>query len=166
MDHSPTKNLPMTRRDSSRRAMSLLELTIVVAILGLLSVASITKFGHSTLANGGAEGFARKLSLALVHARRSTISTGDNHYLQMSTSGGSVISYALFRRTSGGDVQVDETRSVPQEVTVNSSATTLEFDFEGAALGAYTVDIAGPNRSWQVSTVILTGAVRVVETTP
>ncbi|NOY30308.1 MAG: prepilin-type N-terminal cleavage/methylation domain-containing protein, partial [Planctomycetes bacterium] len=165
MDNHPSIKPPMARRKTLRRAMSLLELTIVVAILGLLSVASITKFGHSALGNGGAEGFARKISLAQVQARRSTISTGDNHYLQMTTSGGNVASYALFRRSSGGDVQVDETRSMPQEVTVTSSATTLEFDFEGAALGAYTVDVAGPNRSWQISTVILTGAVRMVETT-
>jgi len=166
MDNHPNTIPLMARRKTLRRAMSLLELTIVVAILGLLSVASISRYGHSALASGGAEGFARKLSLALVHARRSTISTGDNHYLQLTTSGSSIASYALFRRTSGGDVQVDEIRSVPQEVAVTSSATTLEFDFEGAALGAYSIDIAGPNRSWQVSTVILTGAVRMVETTP
>jgi len=166
MDNHPSIKPLMARRKTLRRAMSLLELTIVVAILGFLSVASITKFGHSALGNSGAEGFARKLSLAQVHARRSTISTGDNHYLQMTTSGGNATSYALFRRASGGNTQVDETRSVPQGVTVTSSATTLEFDFEGAALGAYTVDIAGPHRSWRVSTVILTGAVRVVETTP
>jgi len=148
------------------RAMSLLELTIVVAILGLLSVASISRYGHNAIGNGGGEGFARKLSLALVHARRSTITTGDNHFLQLTSSGGNVTSYALIRRASGGDTQVDETRTVPQDVTATSAASVLEFDFEGSALGSYSITVAGPNRSWNVSVVMLTGAVQVIETTP
>lgn len=165
MDNNPTETLLLARRGASRRAMSLLELTIVVGILGLLTVAAATKFGNSTLGNGGAEGFARKFALALTHARRSTISSGDNHYLQLTNFNGSIVSYALFRRVSGGDVQVDETRSVPQGVVVTSSAMTLEFNFEGAAIGAYIVSIAGPNRSWDVSVTTLTGSVQVAETT-
>ena len=57
----------MVHREISRRAMSLLELTIVVAILGLLTIAAVTRFGQDSLGNGGAEGFARKLALSLVH---------------------------------------------------------------------------------------------------
>jgi len=157
-----------TRRRNSRRvvlhqAMSLLELTIVVAILGLLSVASITRFGDNSLATGGAEGFARKLALSLVHARRSTIATGENHYLQLTSSGGNVTSYVLIWRAGGGDTQVDETRTVPQEVTVTSADSILEYDFEGSALGSYSITVAGPDRSWSVSVVMLTGAVQVVE---
>jgi len=165
MDNDSSKNLPMARHAPSRRAMSLLELSIVVTMLGLLALAAITRFGHSTIENGGAEGFVRKLAFALVHARRSTISTGDNHYLQLATSGGTVTSYVLYRRTSGGDVPVDETRQVPQGVTVTSPSNTLEFDFEGSALAAYSITVAGPDRSWNVSVVILTGAVEVTETT-
>jgi len=166
MDNNPVGISHMARRDTSRRAMTLLEITVVLAIVGLVAAASISRFGHPALGNGGAEGFARKLSFALTHARRSTIATGDNHYLQLTSSGGSIASYALFRRASGGDVQVDETRVVPQDVTVTSGATVLEFDFEGSALAGYVVTVAGPNRSWSVSVTILTGAVQVVETTP
>ncbi len=163
MDSHSTKTPLMACRENSRRAMSLLELTIVIAILGLLSVAAATRYGHDSLGNGGAEGFARKLALSLVHARRSTISTGDNHYLQLTSSGGSVTSYALIRRASGGDTQVDETRTVPQDVTVTSASSVLEFDFEGSALSAYSITVAGPDRSWSVSVVLLTGAVQVAE---
>ena len=163
MDNKPDRNSCIARCDPSRRAMSLLELTAVIAIVGLLAVASITRYGYSALGNGGAEGFARKLSLALSHARRSTISTGDNHYLLLTTSGSNVTSFALFRRASGGDVQVDQTRSVPSDVTVTSGATTLEFDFDGSALAAYSISVAGPDRSWTVSAVAVTGAVQVTE---
>ena len=165
MDNDPQRTSSMARRASSRRAMSFLELAIVVAILGLLALAAITRFGHSTIGNGAAEGFTRKLAIALMHARRSTISTGDNHYLLLTTSGSNVVSYALMRRTSSGDVQVDETRQVPRDVTVTSSSNTLEFDFEGAALAAYSITVAGPDRSWNVSVGILTGSVVVTETT-
>lgn len=153
----------MACRDSSRWAMSLLELTIVVAILALVSIAAISRYGHNALGNGGAEGFARKLALSLTHARRSTIATGDNHYLQLTTSGGSVTSFALIRRASAGDTQVDQTRQVPADVTVTSASNVLEFDFEGAALGSYSVTIAGPDRTWTVSVTMLTGAVQVAE---
>jgi type II secretory pathway pseudopilin PulG len=146
--------------------MSFLELAVVVAIVGLLTVAAITTFGSSTLSNGGAEGQVRKMALALVHARRATIATGDNHYLQLSPSAADVTSFALYRRTSGGDVQVDQSQIVPQDVTLSSSHAVLEFDFAGAALAGYSLDIAGDHRSWNISVVTLTGSPTVNETTP
>ncbi len=163
MDNHAFRIQRMACRDNSRRAMSLLELTIVVALLALVTTAAITRYGHDALGNGSAEGFARKLALSLTHARRSTIATGDNHYLQLTSSGGSVTSFALIRRATAGDTQVDQTHSVPLDVTVTSASSVLEFDFEGAALGAYTVTVAGPDRSWTISVVMLTGAVQVVE---
>ena len=146
--------------------MSLLELAIVGTMLALLALAGISRFGHNTLANGGAEGFARQLSLALAHARRGTISTGDNHFLQLSPASGNVTSFVLMRRAAGGDEQVGQTRTVPQDVTVTSALKQLEFDFDGTALAAYSVSIAGPDRSWNVTIVPLTGATEVTETTP
>lgn len=166
MDNQPTKTLLVARHDQSRRAMSLLELAVVVAILGLLTSAAITRFDTATLATSGAEGLVRRISLTLVHARRSTISTGDNHYLRFTSAGGNIASFALFRRASGGDVQVDQTWLVPQGVTATSGNTILEYDFEGSALAGYSVNIAGPDRSWNVSVVAVTGMVRVAETTP
>ena len=156
----------MARRAPARRAMSFLELAVVVSIVGLLTVTAITSLGSSTFSNGGAEGFVRKMSLALVHARRATISTGDNHYLQLSPSAANATSYALYRRTGGGDVQVDVSRAVPQDVTVSSSHDVLEFDFDGAALAGYSLDVSGDQGSWNLSVVTLTGNVSVSETTP
>lgn len=156
----------MARRESSRRAMSLLELAVVGALLALLTLAGISRFGHNTLGNGGAEGFTRQLALALTHARRSTISTGDDHYLQLSPSTGNVTSFAIMRRVSGGDVQVDQFRPVPKDVIVTSALKQLEFDFDGSALAAYSISIAGPDRSWDVNVVPLTGAVDVIESSP
>lgn len=144
--------------------MSLLELAVVVALLGLITLAGIDRFGWSTIHNGGAEGYARKLALGLTHARRATIATGDNHYIQLVSSGGTISSFHLMRRASGGDVQVDQSRPVPSGVTVSSAQTTLEFDFDGAALAAYSISIAGPDRGWTVTVTPLTGSVAAAET--
>lgn len=161
-----TKSICMARRIPVRRAMSFLELAVVVSIVGLLSITAIASFGSSTLSNGGAEGFVRKLSLALTHARRATISTGDNHYLQLSPSAANATSFTLYRRTSGGNVSVDTSRALPKDVTLSSSHAVLEFDFDGSALGGYSINVAGDQRSWNLSVVTLTGSVSVTENTP
>lgn len=156
----------MARLTQVRRAMSFLELAVVLAIVAVLTVAAIASHGGSTHGNAGAEGFVRKLALALVHARRATIATGDNHYLQLSPSAANATSYALFRRTGSGDVQADAARPTPTGVTLSSSHATLEYDFDGAALAGYTIDVAGDDRSWEISVIALTGHVGVTETTP
>ena len=154
------------RRGVPRRALSLLELTAVVAVAGILAIAGIATFGHRTLSNGAAEGYARKLSLALTHARRATISTGDNHFVQFSPASGTITSFTIVRRASGGDVQVEQTHEVPSDVTISSVSRSLEFDFDGTALAGYSVDISASDRSWNVSVTQLTGSIGVTETTP
>lgn len=137
-----------------------------MAIVALLAAAGFARFGSSTLENLGADGCARRFALDLMQARRRTIATGDNHYLQLTVASGKVTTYTLFRRAAGGSVAVDQATAIPSGVNVTASHTALEFDFDGAALAAYSISIAGPKRSWTVSTVIATGAVRTVETTP
>lgn len=119
-------------------------------------------FGFGTVQNVSAEGIARKLALDLLQARRRTLATGDNHYLQLTVVAAKVTEYTLYRRATGGDVAVDQTRLVPGGVTVTASHTTLEFDFDGAALASYSIVVAGPSRSWTVSTTAVTGAVSVL----
>ena len=166
MIRSKTKTAFMARCAPVRRAMSFLELAAVVAIVGMLGITAITTLGSSTLSNGGAEGFARKLSLALIHARRASISTGNNHFVQLAPSAGNATSFTLYRRGSSGNVQVDKLHPVPQNVTVNSSHSVLEFDFDGAALAGYSINVIGTQRSWNLAVVTVTGSVSVTETTP
>jgi len=162
VDHT-LSNDTLAYRATARQAMSLLELIAVVVILGVVAGALIASFADNTLGNGGAEGHARKLALSLMSARRSTIASGDNHYVELNSSSGKVVSYTIIRRASGGDTQVDQLYSVPSDVTVTSASSQLEFDFEGAGLSAYSVTVAGPDRSWTVAVTMLTGAVQVTE---
>jgi len=144
------------------QGFSLVELVAVVALVGMLAAAGIMRFGYSTVDNLSGEGFARKLALDLIQARRRTIATGDNHYLQLSPSAGNFTSYVMYSRASGGDVVVEQSRTRPSGVTASSSHSSLEFDFDGAALATYSTSVVGPNRTWTVSTVMATGAVQTV----
>jgi prepilin-type N-terminal cleavage/methylation domain-containing protein len=153
---------PPARRPPKRRAFSFTELIAALAIIGLLAVAGITRFGTSTVENLGAEGFARKLALDLQQARRRTVATGDNHFLLLNVVSSKVTSYTMYRRAAGGDVVAEQMRTVPANVNVTTTHTTLEFDFGGASLAAYSIVVAGPNRTWTVSTVIATGSVQIV----
>ncbi len=78
----------MARRAPARRAMTLFELIAVVFIIGIVSVMAVMRFSTGTLADIGATGFARRLSLDCAQARRRAISTGENHLLRFTLSGG------------------------------------------------------------------------------
>jgi prepilin-type N-terminal cleavage/methylation domain-containing protein len=160
--------LPLSKacrgRPPKRCGFSLIELASVLAVVALLAAAGLTRWGSGTVENVSGESFARRLALDLMQARRRTIATGDNHYLQLSPAAGNVTSYMIYRRASGGDVVVEQTRTTPSGSTVAASHATLEFDFDGAALAAYSVTVTAPSRSWTVSTVMATGAVQTTAT--
>ncbi len=136
----------------------------MIVLVGLLASAGVMRFGFSTVDNLSGEGFARKLALDLVQARRRTIATGDNHYLQLSPAAAGFTSYMMYRRASGGDVVVEQTRTRPSGVTASATHATLEFDFDGASLAAYSISVVAPNRTWTVSTVMATGTVQTATT--
>ncbi len=133
----------------------------VVLIMGVLAAVLVARNGLGTVRNLAAQGAARLISLDLLQAHRRAISTGDNHYLQFTSSGGQVTGYQLFRRAAGGDVAVDDFRAAPDGVTITVSHAMMEFEFSGAALAAYQATVVGPRQTWLVEVTPATGAVRV-----
>ncbi len=150
----------------TRQAVTLLELIAVVAILGIFAVVAISRIGPGTLYNFGARADARRLAVDLLQARRGSIATGENHYLAFTVVGGEATGYALFRRKAGGDVAVDTPHEFPGNVVVTTSHADAEFTFEGAALAAYQIELTGPEQTWQVDVVPVTGAIDVLQTAP
>lgn len=149
----------MARRALARRAMTLSEVIAVVTILGLLGAMAFMRFGNDALGDVGAQGFARHLTLDCLQARARSISTGDNHFLQFTLAGPNATQYALYRRQGGTDVRVDDVQVVPTDVVVNTGGDAqFEFSFTGEALAAYSVTVAGPDRTWQVAIPQLTGS--------
>lgn len=153
----------MADRKKQRRAVTLLELVAVVTLIGIMASVAMFRIGTGGVGDFGARGIGGRIAMDMKIARRAAISTGDNHYLSFTVSGGKVTSYRMYRKASGGDVTADAVRTVPDEVTVTVSASTAEFNFEGEALAAYQVTLAGPNRTWQLDVVPVTGAVSLTE---
>ena len=138
--------------------MTLLELAVVVAIVGMLGVMAATRYGTNAMADVGAQGFARRLALDASQARRRAISTGDNHLLRFSFSGSNATQYGLYRRTGGSTTLVDDVHPVPSNVTVTTAGTTdMEFIYTGEALASYTITVIGPDRTWTVTVPQVTG---------
>ena len=146
-----------------RNGITLLELIATISIIAIISIAGIASFKGSAQSDYGAQAEAKKLALELLQAKRRAISTGDNHYIALNSSGGNIVSYQLFRRTGGGDVAVEDLKSIEGNLTISTTATPIEFDFEGQSLATATVTFAGPNRTWQIEVIATTGTARVSE---
>jgi type II secretory pathway pseudopilin PulG len=146
--------------------MTLLELIAVVTILGFFAIVTISRIGPGTLTNFGARADARRVAFDLLQARRRSISTGDNHYLAFAIAGGEATGYTLYQRSGAGDTAVDTPYLFPSSVIVTTSATNAEFTFEGTALAAYQIDLTGPDQTWQVNVVPVSGFIDVVQSAP
>lgn len=152
------------RPPRGRRAFSLLELTAVVALLGLMAAVAATRFGHDAFAVTGAEGFSRKLSLGLSLARRQAIAEGVNAAVTLERDGGVVTSWTIVRVGGSGDEATDAPVEVPKDVTVTASVDRWEFDFTGtltAPSAGGTIRVDSPNWYWNIQTYPATGGVAV-----
>ena len=148
----------MARRASARRAMTLFELIAVVFIIGIVSLMAVTRYSTTTLADIGATGFARRVSLDCAQARRRAIATGDNHLLRFTLSGGNATQYGLYRRSGASTTLVDDVHAVPAKVTVTTGGVTdVEFQFTGEAIASYTVSITSTDRATTVTIPQVTG---------
>ena len=150
----------------TRRAVTLVELIAVVTILGFFAIVAVSRIGPGTLYNFGARADARRLAVDLLQARRRSIATGENHYLAFTVVGGEATGYTVHRRSAGGDIAVDSPHEFPGNVVVTTSHTDAEFTFEGTALAAYQIALTGPEQTWQVDVVPVTGAIDVLQTAP
>ena len=140
--------------------VSLIEILVVVTIIGIISVVGLARFAGGTSKVVAAESDARRLALDLRQAQRRAISTGDNHYLLFDTTSG-FTTYTLYRRASGGDVAVDEPRTISSGVTGVTSHTVTEYTFEGKALAGYTIAFNTSIKNWFVTVIPATGYAKV-----
>jgi Tfp pilus assembly protein FimT len=148
----------MARRASTRGAMTLFELIAVVFIIGIVSLMAVTRYSTTTLADIGATGFARRLSLDCAQARRRAIATGENHLLRFTFVGGNATQYGLYRRSGASTTLVDDIHAVPANVTVTTGGVTdIEFQFTGEAIASYAVSVTSADRSKTITIPQVTG---------
>ena len=159
--------MTIPRCKSMRRAITLLELIAVLAIMAIFVTVAVSRIGPETIRDFGARADARRLAGDILQARRRSIATGENHYLAFAASGGRASGYTLYRRSSSqGNVAVDEAYVFPSDVVVTTSGSQLEFTFEGAALAAYQIELTGPGQTWRVDVLPATGTAVVTQTAP
>jgi type II secretory pathway pseudopilin PulG len=148
----------MARRARARRPMTLFEIIAVTAIIGILGAMAAFRFGSATVADVGAQGFARRLALDCFQARRRAIATGDNHLVRFTLSGPNATQYALYRRQGASTNLVDDVHVVPTSVTVTTGGVTdVEFQYTGEALASYTITVSAPDRTRTVTVYQVTG---------
>lgn len=153
--------MPTSRK--LRRGVSLLELLVVVVLMGIVTSVAAMRFGRSLFSEFGAEATVRELSLALLACQRAAIRSGDDHYVEFTLNGTSATEYRIMRDDGAAGQLVDGPKPISSDVTVNVSNTTMRYDFDGAAGGAYHIDVTGINRAWQLDVVPITGTVQVGE---
>lgn len=141
-----------------RHGITLFELIAVTFIVGIVSVMAVTRYSATTVADVGAQGFARRVALDCGQARRRAIATGDNHLLRFTLVGGNATQYAVYRKVAGVPTLVDDVHIVPANVTVTTGgATDVEFQYTGEALASYTVTVTAPDRTRTVTVPQVTG---------
>jgi len=158
----------MNRATQRRRAVSLLELLVVVSLMAIVSSIVMIRHGRSMLANTGAQGECRRLWLNLLQMQRRAITSGIYHGIVFTSSGGEITGYRVVSNlelvsgqltTGDNTTDVDASRSFTTDVTVTVSHSVMGYQFEGQAGGAYRVVLAGPQREFTIDAIPITGAV-------
>lgn len=142
-----------------RRGMSLWELTAAATVMAIVAAIVVGSNGRTLIGNYSSQADARRVGLALLQAKRRTISSGVTHGVQLHSSGGSITSFSVVSIVAGVPAVVDGPTAFSGNLTVTSSHTQLTYDFEGKAGAAYWVLLAGPSITWRIDVTPLTGAV-------
>ena len=138
------------------RAMTLVEMSMVVVIIGTMSAVVIMRLGGQSFGQPGLRATARLLALDLRHARVLAITEGTNHYVGFNSDG-----WSVFRRDSPSDVPREASRTLPSNMGGSISAWDFEFDPTGAALAAFTCDLSSSGATYRIRVIMVTGATTV-----
>lgn len=148
-----------------RRGVTLLELLVVVTLMGTLSTVVVSRYGRDIFGDLGARSEAHRLWLDLQQAQTQAIRNGTSASVAfLKASSGSITGYRLTEQTPAGIVQtVSDVTSFGSDIRVTSSSSTVDFTFEGHARQPCSISLQGPNRSWELTVVPLSGAVNISE---
>ncbi len=142
-----------------------MELLVVVTLMGTLSTVVVTRYGRDIFGDIGARSDAQKLWIDLQHARGIAIRNGTVVSVILEKgSNGRYSGYRIAEGTGSRQVDVAEPSQFGSDINVTATAASVQFNFEGHATSTSTFHLKGPNRSWTLTVVPLSGSVRISET--
>ncbi len=151
-------------RANRRRGVTLLELLVVVTLMGTLSTVVVTRYGRDIFGDLGARSEAHRLSLDMQRAKSVAIRNGSTVSVIFEKGpNGQYSGYRLTERQAGKQVVIAGPTQFGPDINVTTTSPSIRFSFEGHASTACVVNLKGPNRSWALTVVPLTGAVRISE---
>ena len=145
---------------------TLVEIMVVVAIMGIILAVGMIRLSRSGVAMAQAKYAAYVIAADLRQAQSQAITEGKSHYLLFSGALDDFTSYAIYRTEASSDVQVDQTRKLPDLVTVTGASDRVTFNPGGDALQSSTFTVTSTGRSFDINVTLATGAVNIREVEP
>lgn len=163
----------MKKRKSDNRGLSLIELIVVIAILGILSVGAVNSLG--LLSSSGAKEAATKLKSAMSKARTETMSKSQaslklyeddsEYYVQFTVNGNQETPIKI--GSSRVNITYTESDEPDNPQSLPSDGITLEFDrdtgafkyISGTDVYCEKITITGGSRTYTLTCERLTGKV-------
>jgi Tfp pilus assembly protein FimT len=143
------------RKSKMENGVTLIEVIMIIAIIGMLAAMSIPRIG--SLDERTAYTTARRIVADMRYARRLAITTAKNHIVRFSPAGGPYTEYRIFK-DDGGEVQVGESRQIPERVTCTGTEE-LTFQPFGNASSDGAVSLSAGTDQYDVNIIAATGRV-------
>lgn len=144
-------------RDVHReQGVTLLEVIMLVAIIGMLAAMSIPRIG--SMAGYAAHATARQIIADMRYTRGQAISTAKDHIVRFSPSGGPHTGYSIFRVEDAVEEQVGQTRQIRDQVSCSGPDEFTFYPF-GNASSDGTISLVGAEDQYDINVIAATGRV-------
>ncbi len=139
-----------------QRGVTILEVIMLIAIIGMFAVMSVPRIG--SIGRHAARTAARRIIADMRYARQLAVSKAKNHIVRFSPTGGPYTEYSIFQTEGGLEQQVGQTKQIPEQVTC---AGPGEFTFSslGSASSDGMISLTAEGDQYNINVVATTGRV-------
>jgi Tfp pilus assembly protein FimT len=145
-----------------RKAVTLVELLIVVLLIGIMTFIAVPRMGFSIITGGKAQTTAQRVAAAIRHTRSLAIANAaiNNQGFTLNIAGSSNPCYTIVDVNTG---RVVETGSIASDVNC-TGADDFQFGPLGSRLGdTDSLTVGAGRKTYIISVVSATGMVRCIK---